>query len=82
MWGTDLTLVMTCEGQPQCRSLPSPRAGKQAVRQCHGGFAKSIAAGLWLRHNHGDFQAEIRFLRIKGLPAFASEPEGNDCAER
>ena len=29
-----------------------------------------------------DFQAESRFLRIEGLPAFVSEPEGNGCAER
>jgi hypothetical protein len=55
---------------------------KQAVRLCHGGFAKGIAAGLRLRRNHGDFRAESRFLRIKGLPAFVSEPKGNDWAER
>jgi transposase InsO family protein len=61
---------------------------KQAVRQCHGGFAKGIAAGLRLRHDHGsqyvshDFQAEIRFLGIESSPAFVREPEGNGCAER
>jgi putative transposase len=61
---------------------------KQAVRQCHGGFAKDIAAGLRLRHDHGsqyvshDFQAEIRFLGIESSPAFVREPEGNGCAER
>src|SRR5688572_257428 len=61
---------------------------KQAVRQCHGGFAKGIAAGLRLRHDHGsqyvshDFQAESRFLGIESSPAFVREPEGNGCAER
>ena len=61
---------------------------KQAVRQCHGGFAKGIAAGLRLRHDHGsqyvshDFQAEIRFLGRESSPAFVREPEGNGCAER
>jgi putative transposase len=28
------------------------------------------------------FRAEIRFLGIKGSPAFVREPEGNGCAER
>ena len=61
---------------------------RQAVRQRHGGFAKGIAAGLRLRHDHGgqyvshDFQAEIRFLGIESSPAFVREPEGNGCAER
>ncbi len=49
------------------------------------GFAEGIAAGLRLRHNHGSqyvshFQAESRFLRIDGLPAFAGEPDGNGCS--
>jgi putative transposase len=61
---------------------------KQAVRQGHGGFAKGIAAGLRLRHDHGsqyvshDFQAEIRFLGIESSPAFVREPEGNGGAAR
>ena len=61
---------------------------RQAVRRCHGAFAKDVAAGLRLRHDHGsqyvshDFQAEIRFLGIEGSPAFVREPEGNGCAER
>src|SRR3954463_6194132 len=61
---------------------------RQAVRQRHGGFAKGIASGLRLRHDHGsqyvshDFQAESRFLGIESSPAFVREPEGNGCAER
>src|SRR4051794_10892975 len=108
MWGTDLTSVMTGEGQAavfitvdhcstECVGLHASRSAdrfqalepvKQAVRQGHGGFAKSIGAGLRLRHDHGsqyvshDFQAEIRFLGIESSPAFVREPEGNGCAER
>ena len=61
---------------------------RQAVRRCRGGFAKDIAAGIRLRHDHGsqyvshDFQREIRFLGIESSPAFVREPEGNGCAER
>ena len=61
---------------------------RQAVRERFGAFAKGIAAGLRLRHDHGsqyvshDFQAEIRFLGIESSPAFVREPEGNGCAER
>ena len=108
MWGTDLTSVMTGEGQAavfitvdhcsaECVGIHASRSAdrfqalepvKQAVRQCHGGFAKGIAAGLRLRHDHGSqyvshgFQAEIRFLGIESSPAFVREPEGNGCAER
>ena len=61
---------------------------KQAVRRCHGGFAKGIATGLRLRHDHGsqyvshDFQKEVRFPGLESSPAFVREPEGNGCAER
>jgi putative transposase len=61
---------------------------RQAVRERFGAFAKNVAAGLQLRHDHGsqyvshDFQAEIRFLGIQSSPAFVREPEGNGCAER
>src|SRR3954452_16543248 len=108
MWGTDLTSVMTGEGQAavfitvdhcstECVGTHASRSAdrfqalepvRQAVRQRHGGFAKGIAAGLRLRHDHGsqyvshDFQAEIRFLGIESSPAFVGEPEGNGCAER
>src|SRR3954471_1192060 len=108
MWGTDLTSVMTGEGQAavfiavdhcstECVGIHASRGAdrfkalepvKQAVRQCHGDFAKGIAAGLRLRHDHGsqyvshDFQVEIRFLGIDSSPAFVREPEGNGCAER
>jgi putative transposase len=108
MWGTDLTSVMTGEGQAavfvavdhgsaECVGLHASRSAdrfqalepiKQAVRHSHGSFAKGVAAGLKLRHDHGsqyvshDFQAEVRFLGIESSPAFVREPEGNGCAER
>jgi putative transposase len=61
---------------------------RRAVRERFGAFAKGVAAGLALRHDHGSqylshhFQAEIRFLGIASSPAFVREPEGNGCAER
>ena len=108
MWGSDLTSVMTGEGQAavfmavdhgsaECVGLhASHRADrfealepvKQAVRERFGAFAKGVAAGLRLRHDHGSqyvshhFQTEIRFLGIESSPAFVREPEGNGCAER
>lgn len=61
---------------------------KQAVRERFGAFAKDIAVGLQLRHDHGSqyvshhFQAEIRYLGIGSSPAFVRQPEGNGFAER
>jgi transposase InsO family protein len=61
---------------------------RQGVRRCFGGFAKDVARGLALRHDHGsqyvshDFQREIAFLGIDSSPAFVRAPEGNGCAER
>ena len=60
----------------------------QGVRRHFGGFAKGIARGLSVRHDHGsqyvshDFQKELRFLGIESSPAFVRAPEGNGCAER
>jgi putative transposase len=108
MWGTDLTSVMTGEGQAavfvaldhgsaECVGIHASRGAdrfealepvRQAVRERCGAFAKDVAAGLRLRHDHGsqyvshDFQAEIRFLGVESSPAFVREPEGNGCAER
>jgi putative transposase len=108
MWGTDLTSVMTGEGQAavfiavdhcsaECVGIHASRRAdrfealepvRQAVREHFGGFAKGVAAGLQLRHDHGsqyvshDFQAELRFLGIQSSPAFVREPEGNGCSER
>jgi transposase InsO family protein len=108
MWGTDLTSVMTGEGQAavfvavdhcsaECVGVHASHGAdrfaalepvKQGVRERFGAFAKDIAAGLQLRHDHGsqyvshDFQAEIRFLGIQSSPAFVRAPEGNGCAER
>lgn len=61
---------------------------RQGVRQHFGGFAKGVAAGLSLRHDHGSqymsdaFQSELKFLGIESSPAFVRAPEGNGCAER
>jgi putative transposase len=61
---------------------------RQGVRRHFGGFAKDIAAGLAVRHDHGSqymadaFQRELRFLGIESSPAFVRAPEGNGCAER
>lgn len=61
---------------------------RQGIRRHFGGFAKNIARGLTLRHDHGsqsmadDFQKELRFLGIASSPTFVRAPEGNGCAER
>ena len=61
---------------------------RQGVRQHFGGFAKAIARGLAVRHDHGSqymsdhFQKELAFLGINSSPAFVRSPEGNGCAER
>jgi putative transposase len=61
---------------------------RQAVRRHFGGFARNIAPGLAVRHDHGSqymadhFQKELAFLGIESSPAFVCAPEGNGCAER
>src|SRR3712207_9590360 len=51
-------------------------------------FAKEIARGLAVRHDHGSqymsdaFQQELAFPGIASSPAFVRAPEGNGCAER
>jgi transposase InsO family protein len=61
---------------------------RQGVRQHFGGFAKGLARGLSVRHDHGSqylsdaFQKELEFLGIESSPAFVRAPEGNGCAER
>ena len=102
MWGSDLTSVMTGEGQAavfvavdhcsaECVGLHASRRAdrfealepvRQGVRERFGAFARNVAGGLALRHDHGSqyvshhFQAEIRFLGIASSPAFVREPEG------
>ena len=81
----------------ECVGLHAARRGtrfealeplRQGVRQHFGGFAKGVAAGLSLRHDHGSqymsdaFQSELKFLGIESSPAFVRAPEGNGCAER
>jgi putative transposase len=61
---------------------------RQGVREHFGGFAKNIARGLSIRHDHGSqymsdaFQQELVFLGAESSPAFVRMPEGNGCAER
>jgi putative transposase len=61
---------------------------RQGVRRRFGGFARGIAQGLSVRHDHGSqyvshgFQREIAFLGIASSPAFVRAPEGSGCAER
>src|SRR5689334_9663016 len=61
---------------------------RQAVRWHSGGFAKDVARGPSVRHDHGsqyiarDFRKEPRFLGIESSPAFVRPPEGDGCAER
>ena len=61
---------------------------RQGVRRHFGGFAKDVARGLAVRHDHGsqymagDFRKELRFLGVESSPAFVRAPEGNGCAER
>ena len=53
---------------------------RQGVRRHFGGFAKDVARGLSVRHDHGSqymargFQKELRFLRIESSPAFVRAP--------
>jgi putative transposase len=61
---------------------------RQGVREYFGGFARGVARGLAVRHDHGSqymadaFQNELDFLGIESSPAFVRAPEGNGCAER
>ena len=60
----------------------------QGGRHSFGAFAKGVARGLAVRHDHGSqymsdaFQGELAFLGIESSPAFIRAPEGNGCAER
>ncbi len=61
---------------------------RQGVREHFGSFAKGVARGLSVRHDHGSqymsrvFGDEIAFLGATSSPAFVRAPEGNGCAER
>ena len=73
---------------PQATRFQALEPIRQGVRQHFGGFAKAIARGLAMRHDHGSqymsdhFQKELAFLGIESSPAFVRAPEGNGCAER
>jgi putative transposase len=61
---------------------------RQGVRRHFDGFAKDIAHGLVVRHDHESqymldrVQKEIAFLGIESSPTLVRAPEGNGCAER
>ena len=65
---------------------------RQGVRRSFGGFAKDIAHGLAVRHDHGSqymsdhFQKEIAFLGIESSPAFVQRataaPSGSSARLR
>ena len=96
LWGIDAPKSgQPCaDGWPQSvrasvRLLLVPPGTNPAGRApVFGGFAKGIACGLAVRHDHGSqymsdhFQKEITFLGIESSPAFIRAPEGNGCAER
>ncbi|WP_420636638.1 transposase [Candidatus Palauibacter sp.] len=66
----------------------APEPVRQGVHAQMGGFAKATAAGLGVRHDRGSqyreraFQAEIKWLGIRSMPAYLGEPECNGVAER
>jgi putative transposase len=95
--GVAAIFVAVDHGSTECVGLHAARRAtrfealepiRQGVRERFGGFARDVAGGLKLRHDHGsqyvahDFRAEIAFLGIASSPAFVREPEGNGCAER
>jgi putative transposase len=99
MWGADLTVTFTGEGQAavfiavdhftaECVGIHAHAQATRFEALETIGFAKDIARGLALRHDHGSqymsdhFQKEIAFLGIESSPAFVRTPEGNGCAER
>lgn len=61
---------------------------KQGIRKYFGGVAKSIAAGLALRSDHGSqytsqhFQTELKFLGVRQNLTYVGEPETNGVIER
>ena len=89
--------VAVDHGSTECVGLHAARRAtrfealepiRQGIRASFGAFAKGIASGLKVRHDHGsqfvagDYQRELVFLGIEPSPAFVREPEGNGCAER
>ena len=95
--GQAAIFVTVDHGSTECLGIHAARRAtrfealeplRQGVRACFGGFAREIAGGLKLRHDHGsqfvadDYQQELDFLGIASSPAFVREPEGNGCVER
>ena len=95
--GQAAVFIAVDHGSAECVGVHASRSAdrfealepiRQAVRERFGAFAKGIAHGLALRHDHGSqyvshhFQAEVRFLGLESSPAFVREPQGNGCAER
>lgn len=61
---------------------------REGIRSYYGDYARDVAPGLLLRHDHGSqymskhFQKEIKFLGITSSPSFVRAPEGNGVIER
>ncbi len=57
------------------------------MQNSFGAFAKDVAPGLAIRHDHVShyrsdvFQDELYFLGVANLPAFVRAPEANGRAE-
>ena len=88
MWGTDLAECVGIHAARRATRFEALEPIRQGVRRHFGAFAKEIARGLSVRHDHGSqymsdaFQQELAFLGIASSPAFVRAPEGNGCAER
>lgn len=61
---------------------------RQGVRKHLGGYARTIALGLGLRHDWGpqytahQFLGELNWLGIRSTPSYVGEPECNGIIER
>ena len=77
-----------CVGARRVTRFEALEPIRQGVRRCFGAFAKEIARGLAVRHDHGSqyrsdaFQQELAFRGIASSPAFVRAPKCNGCAER
>jgi transposase InsO family protein len=88
IWASLRSEVVGIHAARSANRFEAPEPVRQGVHRCFGAIAPSVARGLKLRHDHGsnymsgDFQDEIKCLRIEASPSFVREPEGNGVAER
>lgn len=95
--GTVTTFMAVDHATAECVGIHAAKSGnrfealeaiRQVVRECFGGYAAQVAAGVSVRHDHGSAylsdvsQDELRFLGAASSPAFVREPDGNGWAER